>query len=66
MQFLLYCVLNSITEYYSFVVDQPDTSLGMYSFYLFNITNAANVFQRGDEPDVVEVTVPRILKADLI
>lgn len=41
-------------EYVSFVVDEPASSFAMISFYVFNISNAYEVMERGDPPVVAE------------
>jgi hypothetical protein len=42
-------------DYENFIIDEPATEIGLYSFYIFNITNAADVYQRGNKPNVEEV-----------
>lgn len=41
-------------DYNDFVIFEPEDSYNMYSFYVFAISNAAQVIQRGYEPMVVE------------
>jgi hypothetical protein len=44
------------TDYENFVIDEPTTDVALYTFYVFNVTNAPDIYQRGNEPAVAEVT----------
>lgn len=41
-------------DYQGFVVEEPSTDISLLSIYVFNITNPADVFQRGYKPHVSE------------
>lgn len=41
-------------DYKKFVIDEPDTSYSMISFYVFGVSNPNDVFQRGYKPSMVE------------
>lgn len=42
-------------QYESFIVDDPQPVDAMHSFYIFNVTNAADIIQRGYKPVVAEI-----------
>jgi hypothetical protein len=41
-------------EYVNFAVDEPDPSYSMFTIFVFNVTNCADVLQRGYKPRMVE------------
>ena len=41
-------------SYVQFVVDEPDSSYSMFTFFVFNVTNCADVLQRGNKPNMLE------------
>ena len=42
-------------DYIKFIVDEPTQSTAMYQFWLFNVSNAQDIIDRGFKPHVVEV-----------
>lgn len=48
-------MLSMIIDYKNFVINQPSEETSLLSIYLFNVTNAADVFERGYKPNVKEV-----------
>lgn len=40
--------------YIKFVVDEPDPSYSMFTVFVFNVSNTADVIQRGNKPEMVE------------
>lgn len=41
-------------EYIGFVIDEPDPSYSMYTIFVFNVTNSADVLERGNKPEMAE------------
>jgi len=41
-------------EYQKFVIDEPDETESMFTFFVFNVSNPADVLQRGNMPAMVE------------
>jgi hypothetical protein len=46
--------LTCSKDYHSFIIDEPDPSVDLLKFYVFNITNAADCLDRGNKPLIVE------------
>lgn len=42
-------------DFQNFVVDEPPTDVALTQFFVFNITNAPDVIQRGYKPYVTEI-----------
>ena len=42
-------------DYINFIVDEPSVDTAMFQFWLFNISNAENIIDRGYKPNVLEV-----------
>eukprot|EP01038_Epipyxis_sp_PR26KG_P014212 gene14212-19069_t len=41
-------------DYYDFVIDEPDAESRMFMLYIYNISNAKAIYQRGYKPALVE------------
>ena len=49
--------LTCSKDYHTFIIDEPDPNVNLLKFYVFNITNAADCLDRGNQP-IVDETGP--------